>query len=105
MEIIMAFAGICPYIKDIQGCNKTVCECAEFTFPDKISRREVLYRYCGHPTGWKDCTFKAVLDGYYDRKYAGEDEEERNRQSAACNNRKRKKTDLRTVRKEIKRHV
>ena len=31
--------------------------------------REVLYGYCGHPTKWKECTFKAVMDRYYDRKY------------------------------------
>ena len=71
----MAFAGMCPYLKDARSSDRTVCECAKFTFPDRGSRREVLYSYCGHPTGWKECTFKAVLDRYYERKFSGEAEE------------------------------
>ena len=65
----MAFAGVCPYLKDAKDSSRTVCECARFTFPDKAARREVLYGYCGHPSGWKNCTFKMVMDNYYDRKY------------------------------------
>lgn len=71
----MAFAGMCPYLRDARSCDRTICECAKFTFPDRVARREVLYSYCGHPTGWKNCTFKAVMDRYYDRKYSGEAEE------------------------------
>ncbi len=69
----MTFTGICPYLKDARGCGRTVCECARFTFPDNISRREILYKFCGHPTGWQQCTFKSVLDGYYERKFSSED--------------------------------
>ena len=72
----MAFAGMCPYLRDARSCDRTICECAKFTFPDRVARREVLYSYCGHPTGWKNCTFKAVMDRYYDRKYSGGAEEE-----------------------------
>jgi len=50
--------------------ERTVCECAKFTFPDKVARREVVYGYCGHPENWKACMLKAVMDRYYDRKYA-----------------------------------
>ncbi len=69
-NFIVAFAGMCPYLKDARSCERTVCECARFTFPDKISRRDILYKYCGHPTNWKNCTFKSALDGYYERKYS-----------------------------------
>jgi hypothetical protein len=70
----MAFAGMCPYLKDARSCERTICECARFTFPDKISRRELLYGFCGHPTAWKNCTFKPIMDRYYDRKYSNEGE-------------------------------
>ncbi len=66
----MAFTGMCPYLKDARNLERTVCECARFTFPDKISRRDILYKYCGHPTGWKQCAFKSVMDGYYERIYS-----------------------------------
>ena len=66
----MAFTGICPYLKDSRDSKRTVCECAKFTFPDKLSRRELLYGFCGHPTEWHNCTFKAIMDRFYDRKYA-----------------------------------
>ncbi len=69
----MAFAGTCPYLKDSRNAESTICECARFTFPDKKSRRDVLYKYCGHPTGWQQCTFKAVLDDYYGRLYSSDE--------------------------------
>lgn len=68
----MAFAGMCPYLKDARSCERTVCECARFTFPDNITRRELIYGYCGHPTAWKECTFKPIMDRYYDRKYSAQ---------------------------------
>ncbi len=66
----MAYVGMCPYLKDARNTERTICECARFTFPDKISRRELLYGYCGHPSAWKECTFKSILDRFYDRKYS-----------------------------------
>ena len=71
-EIYMAFAGMCPYLKDARSCERTVCECAKFTFPDKTTRRELIYGYCGHPTAWNECTFKPIMDRYYDRKFAAQ---------------------------------
>ena len=65
----MAFAGMCPYLKNTKKSDGALCECARFTFPDKESRREVLYGYCGHPDAWKKCMLKQILDRYYDRKY------------------------------------
>ena len=69
----MAFAGMCPYLRDARSCDRTICECAKFTFPDKVARRELLYGYCGHPKNWKGCTFKAIMDRYYDRKYSDDE--------------------------------
>lgn len=66
----MAFTGMCPYLKDMRSLERTVCECAKFTFPDKACRREILYGFCGHPTGWRACPFKLAMDHHYDRKYA-----------------------------------
>ncbi len=65
----MAFAGMCPYLKETRKSSDTLCECARFTFPDKQSRREILYGCCGHPDNWRECRFKLALDGYYERKY------------------------------------
>ena len=46
------------------------CECARLKFPDRDSRREIVYRYCAHPEGYKACMLKQALDHYYERKYA-----------------------------------
>lgn len=71
----MAFAGMCPYLKDARSSERTICECAKFTFPDRIVRRKILYGYCGHPTAWRSCPFKTALDGYYERKYSADESE------------------------------
>jgi hypothetical protein len=81
-DLYMAFAGMCPYLKDARSCDRTICECAKFTFPDKTTRRELIYGYCGHPTAWKECTFKPIMDRYYDRKYAAECNSEMSRSTA-----------------------
>ena len=70
---IVAFAGMCPYLKDARSMERTICECARFSFPDRQTRRDILYGYCGHPSAWRACPFKLALDGYYERKYADAD--------------------------------
>ena len=60
---------ICPYFRSDRGQNLLTCECARITFPDKISRREIVYRLCAHPDGYHQCPLKQMLDGYYQRKY------------------------------------
>ena len=69
--LVLAIQGMCPYLlkmKDKQGVS---CECAKFKFPDKVARREIVYSFCAHPTNFKDCVFKQVLDRYYyERKFA-----------------------------------
>ncbi len=62
--------GICPYFNRERGGGVVYCECARFRFPDKGSRREIVYRYCAHPEGYKSCMLKRALDHYYERKYA-----------------------------------
>ena len=53
--------------------ERTICECARFTFPDRQSRRDILYGYCGHPSAWRACPLKLAMDNYYERKYAAKD--------------------------------
>ena len=60
---------VCPYFKRDRGGGRVVCEGASFKFPDKLSRREYLYRFCAHPEGYKSCPLKVALDHYYERKY------------------------------------
>lgn len=61
--------GICPYFKRDRGNGRVTCEGASFRFPDKLARREYLYRFCAHPSGYKTCPLKVALDHHYERKY------------------------------------
>lgn len=61
---------ICPYFIRDRGQGIVYCECANFHFPDKLARREYVFHFCGHPTGYKDCPIKQAMDHFYDRKYA-----------------------------------
>ena len=62
--------GICPYFTRERSHGVVSCECARLKFPDRDSRREIVYRYCAHPEGYKACMLKQALDHYYERKYA-----------------------------------
>ena len=62
--------GICPYFIRERSHGVVTCECARLKFPDRDSRREIVYRYCAHPEGYKACMLKQALDHYYERKYA-----------------------------------
>ena len=64
-----ACVGICPYYLRDRGNGMVYCECARFRFPDKLARREFVYRFCAHPEGYRDCQLKVVMDHYYERKY------------------------------------
>ena len=73
---ILAFTGYCPYLRVAGNLKDTKCECAKFKFPDKETRREVLYGRCGHPTEWQTCFIKQAMDNYYyERKYSGDKNE------------------------------
>ncbi len=74
-EAIDLQVGICPYYLRDRGKGRVYCECCRFDFPDKISRREILYRFCAHPTGYKACMIKQALDNYYERKYRTDENE------------------------------
>lgn len=71
-ELVLAFIGMCPYIKDMRSLKRNVCECANFTFPDRKARREIVYKYCAHPDNWIECPLKKAMDGFYERKHSGE---------------------------------
>ncbi|MBQ5725411.1 MAG: hypothetical protein IIV80_04585 [Clostridia bacterium] len=64
------YPAICPYYKREDYRGTIYCECARLRFPDKQSRREIVYRFCAHPEGYRVCPFKMALDGYYERRYA-----------------------------------
>ncbi len=66
--------GICPYYVRDRGKGLVYCECARFRFPDAGVRREIVYRFCAHPTGYKTCMLKQSLDHYYERKFAVHEE-------------------------------
>ena len=61
--------GICPYFKKDRGKGLVNCEGATFRFPDRLARREYVYRFCAHPQGYKDCPLKIAMDHFYERKY------------------------------------
>lgn len=63
-------SGICPYFLRDRGRGQVICECARFRFPDAPARREIVYRFCAHPTGYKACVIKQAMDHYYERRYA-----------------------------------
>lgn len=61
---------LCPYFKQDRGRGHICCEGATFKFPDKLARREYVYRFCAHPEGYKQCQLKLTMDHFYERKYA-----------------------------------
>ena len=61
--------GMCPYFQRERGGGLVYCECAKFRFPDKISRREIVYGFCAHPDNYKSCAIKQTMDHFYERKY------------------------------------
>lgn len=61
--------AICPYFQRDRGQGRVYCECARFRFPDKETRREIVYAFCAHPKGYKTCPIKQAMDHYYERKY------------------------------------
>lgn len=65
---------LCPYFLRDRGKGVIYCECARFHFPDKLARREYVYAFCAHPSGYKQCPIKRAMDHFYDRKYSKPDE-------------------------------
>lgn len=61
--------GMCPYFQRERGAGLVYCECAKFRFPDKLARREIVYRFCAHPENYKACVIKQTMDHFYERKY------------------------------------
>ena len=50
------------------GSADLKCEACRLTFPDRESRREMVYALCAHPEGWKRCTLARALEGSYERR-------------------------------------
>lgn len=62
----MPISAMCPYFR-YEKAGVTYCECAEMRFPDRKSRRDIVYAYCAHPKNFAACPLKCALDGYYER--------------------------------------
>ena len=61
--------GICPFFKQEKCNGRLHCEGGHILFPDKMARREFVYRFCAHPAGYLDCPLRVMLENYYERKY------------------------------------
>ena len=56
--------ALCPYYQR-DDKNIIVCEVGELITRDKFMKREIGYGYCSGD--FENCTFKIVLDNYYNR--------------------------------------
>ena len=72
VEEVDIHVGICPYYNRERGQGVVYCEAARLKFPDRDARREIVYRFCAHPDGYKACMLKQALDHFYERKYEHE---------------------------------
>ena len=63
----------CPYFAT-EKKDSITGECGKIKFYDKQHKRDFVYVYCAHPTGYNKCTMKCLLDKYYERKFKREDE-------------------------------
>ena len=57
----------CPYFRKEKN-GYLYCEGCRLRFLDRKMRRELVYRYCASPAGYRDCQIKTALDGVYERK-------------------------------------
>lgn len=64
--------GTCPfYLYEKSGV--VFCEGATIKYPDKKSQHDVKVKYCcNEEHGYKNCSFYALLNNFYDRKMSGE---------------------------------
>lgn len=74
------YGGVCPFYRTERKCPPKAkdppdadrwrihCEAAIIKCPDRVFRRAVVYRYCGHPENWKKCQLYNLLSDYYDKK-------------------------------------
>jgi len=62
---------ICPYYRwhsKKEGGFSLHCEAGKINIPDNPSRRKLIYGYCAHPTGWKECSIAEMLTVSYEQK-------------------------------------
>lgn len=64
----MSIAYFCPYFI-FEKSKDFHCEIVRVSFPDKETRRDVVYGYCAHPEDYEKCPFKKALDRYYERRF------------------------------------
>ena len=57
---------LCPYFKREER-GYAYCELCRFKFGDAKERRDVIYRFCAHPTGFTECQFYTIISDYWER--------------------------------------
>ena len=65
----MSVAYECPFFQRERN-NKVryiVCEVGCIRFADSAMRRDIVYKHCADPEGYKDCPFYCALKNYYER--------------------------------------
>ncbi len=61
----------CPYFGSEKN-SRLYCEAGNVKFPDKIARRQFVYRYCADSEAWKSCLLAEMMNDFYDRDGKGE---------------------------------
>ncbi len=72
----MATCYNCPFFQRIRENGRINCECATIKPPDKQFQEDFVNEHCASESGYKNCAFYKLLDEYYERKYAGEEDHE-----------------------------
>ena len=65
----MPVAYTCPFFKKERNdeIKYVICEVGCIRFKDAAMRRQIAYKYCAHPEGYKECPVYRALVNYYER--------------------------------------
>jgi hypothetical protein len=61
---------VCPFFLKESGYGRFYCEGAILKPPDRIAKREIVYKYCASMGNYKNCMIYQMLTAYYDRLYS-----------------------------------
>lgn len=61
---------VCPFFLKESGYGRFYCEGAILKPPDRIAKREIVYKYCTSMENYKNCMIYQMLTAYYDRLYS-----------------------------------
>ena len=58
---------MCPFfVREEKGF--LYCEVCRFKFKSALMRREIVYGFCAHPEGYKNCEIYRATCRYYERR-------------------------------------